>query len=206
MAHWGRWLICSAGMQFSISFSLTGTKDPVMSPAGIGFPIPVMKLGLLRCVLSVNCQSAHVDGPGMTHSCSSAMQDRNLVEADCVIWHSFGVTHIPRIEDWPVMPAEHVGFFLKPFGFFDANPSLDIPVGRNMSSREHGVPIAACPSCGSKTHTSRNPHPMMHIKCVPCSETVACIRAHACTPSDSCHCSPSQQAACYIGTCTHFKP
>jgi len=86
------------------------------------------------------------------------------VEADCVIWHSFGVTHIPRIEDWPVMPAEHVGFFLKPFGFFDANPSLDIPVGRNMSSREHGVPIAACPSCGSKTHTSKNPHPMMHIK------------------------------------------
>ncbi|KAL0041485.1 hypothetical protein WJX79_005084 [Trebouxia sp. C0005] len=91
-------------------------------------------------------------------------QDRNLVEADCVIWHSFGVTHIPRIEDWPVMPAEHVGFFLKPFGFFDANPSLDIPVGRNISSREHGVPIAACPSCGSKTHTSKNPHPMMHIK------------------------------------------
>lgn len=94
------------------------------------------------------------------------MQDRNLVEADCVIWHSFGVTHIPRIEDWPVMPAEHVGFFLKPFGFFDANPSLDIPVGRNMSSREHGVAIAACPSCGSKTHTSKNPHPMMHIKYV----------------------------------------
>ena len=92
------------------------------------------------------------------------LQDRNLVEADCVIWHSFGVTHIPRIEDWPVMPAEHVGFFLKPFGFFDANPSLDIPVGRNMSSREHGVPIAACPSCGSKAHTSKNPHPMMHIK------------------------------------------
>lgn len=94
------------------------------------------------------------------------VQDRNLAEADCVIWHSFGVTHIPRIEDWPVMPAEHVGFFLKPFGFFDANPSLDIPVGRNMSSREHGVPIAACPSCGSKTHTSKNPHPMMHIKYV----------------------------------------
>lgn len=64
------------------------------------------------------------------------------------------------------MPAEHVGFFLKPFGFFDANPSLDIPVGRNMTSREHGVPIAACPSCGSKTHTSKNPHPMMHIKYV----------------------------------------
>ena len=98
--------------------------------------------------------------------CMLVLQDRNLVDADCVLWHSFGVTHIPRMEDWPVMPAEHVGFFLKPFGFFDANPSLDIPIGRNMSSREHGVPVAACPSCGSKAHTSKNPHPMMHIKSV----------------------------------------
>ena len=102
------------------------------------------------------------DHPPM--GCMLALQDRNLVDADCVLWHSFGVTHIPRMEDWPVMPAEHVGFFLKPFGFFDANPSLDIPIGRNMSSREHGVPIAACPSCGSKAHTSKNPHPQMDNK------------------------------------------
>lgn len=24
----------------------------------------------------------------------------------------FGVTHVPRLEDWPVMPVEHVGFTL----------------------------------------------------------------------------------------------
>ena len=24
----------------------------------------------------------------------------------------FGVTHVPRLEDWPVMPVEHVGFNL----------------------------------------------------------------------------------------------
>jgi len=24
----------------------------------------------------------------------------------------FGTTHIPRLEDWPVMPVEHIGFML----------------------------------------------------------------------------------------------
>ena len=34
-----------------------------------------------------------------------------------------------RVEDWPVMPVEQTGFWLKPVGFYDANPSLDIPPG-----------------------------------------------------------------------------
>ena len=25
-----------------------------------------------------------------------------------MVWHSFGVTHVPRVEDWPVMPKESV--------------------------------------------------------------------------------------------------
>lgn len=24
----------------------------------------------------------------------------------------FGITHVPRLEDWPVMPVEHIGFHL----------------------------------------------------------------------------------------------
>ena len=43
------------------------------------------------------------------------------------MWHTFGATHIPRLEDWPVMPVEHVGFALRPVGFFDRNPTLDVP-------------------------------------------------------------------------------
>ena len=27
----------------------------------------------------------------------------------------FGVTHIPRLEDWPVMPVERIGFMLMVF-------------------------------------------------------------------------------------------
>jgi primary-amine oxidase len=54
-------------------------------------------------------------------------QDRPLVDTDIVVWHSFGVTHIPRPEDWPVMPVEYAGFTLIPYGFFDRNPALDVP-------------------------------------------------------------------------------
>jgi primary-amine oxidase len=54
-------------------------------------------------------------------------QDRPLEDADVVLWYVFGIHHITRVEDWPVMPADAVAFWLKPFGFFDRNPSLDVP-------------------------------------------------------------------------------
>jgi len=53
--------------------------------------------------------------------------DRSLVGTDVVVWHTFGVTHVPRPEDWPVMPVEYCGFLLAPVGFFDRNPALDVP-------------------------------------------------------------------------------
>lgn len=53
--------------------------------------------------------------------------DRSLVETDLVLWHTFGVTHIVRPEEWPIMPVERTGFSLVPAGFFDANPALDVP-------------------------------------------------------------------------------
>jgi primary-amine oxidase len=53
--------------------------------------------------------------------------DRSLVDTDLVLWHTFGVTHIVRPEEWPVMPVERTGFALVPTGFFDANPALDLP-------------------------------------------------------------------------------
>ena len=52
--------------------------------------------------------------------------NRSLVDTDVVLWHTFGVTHIPRPEDWPVMPVEYAGFLLVPVGFFDRNPALDV--------------------------------------------------------------------------------
>lgn len=54
-------------------------------------------------------------------------QDRPLVEQDLVVWYTFGHHHVPRPEEWPVMPVAMIGFKLKPVGFFDRNPSLDVP-------------------------------------------------------------------------------
>lgn len=53
--------------------------------------------------------------------------NRSLVNTDLVVWYNFGHHHIPRPEDWPVMPVAYSGFWMKPDGFFDRNPALDVP-------------------------------------------------------------------------------
>jgi primary-amine oxidase len=53
--------------------------------------------------------------------------NRDLVQQELVVWHTFGFTHFPRTEDWPIMPVDRMGFTLKPHGFFDRNPTLDVP-------------------------------------------------------------------------------
>jgi primary-amine oxidase len=58
-------------------------------------------------------------------------QDRALTDTDVVVWYTFGVNHVARPEDWPVMPVEYTGFTLKPVGFFDRNPALDVPPSTN---------------------------------------------------------------------------
>nr|CAD1820098.1 unnamed protein product [Ananas comosus var. bracteatus] len=63
-------------------------------------------------------------------------KNRSLEETDIVLWYIFGVTHIPRLEDWPVMPAERIGLCLCisitssvniPHGFFNCSPAVDVP-------------------------------------------------------------------------------
>jgi primary-amine oxidase len=66
----------------------------------------------------------HPGGAGLP---SFIAGDRDINGTDIVLWHTFGPTHYPRPEDWPVMPAARCGFTLKPTGFFDRNPTLDVP-------------------------------------------------------------------------------
>jgi primary-amine oxidase len=54
-------------------------------------------------------------------------RDRSIENTDIVLWYVFGINHVTRPEDWPVMPVDTVSFWLKPFGFFDRNPALDVP-------------------------------------------------------------------------------
>ena len=53
--------------------------------------------------------------------------DRPIRDRDIVVWHTIGMHHLPRSEDWPVMPTVWYGFELRPFDFFDRNPALDLP-------------------------------------------------------------------------------
>jgi primary-amine oxidase len=71
--------------------------------------------------------------------------DRPLENTDVVVWYSFGAHHVVRPEDWPVMPTSYAGFMLKPVGFFDGNPALDMPRSEpachtgNGSGNGHGA-------------------------------------------------------------------
>ena len=52
--------------------------------------------------------------------------DASVENTDVVCWYSFGAHHVVRAEDWPVMPTAYIGFMLKPVGFFDRNPSINL--------------------------------------------------------------------------------
>jgi len=56
-----------------------------------------------------------------------AAQHRRVVNADIVLWYTMGFHHVPRPEDWPVMPTLWHSLSLVPDGFFDRNPALDVP-------------------------------------------------------------------------------
>jgi primary-amine oxidase len=65
--------------------------------------------------------------------------DRSVDGADIVLWHTFGMTHFPRPEDWPVMPVDTAGFKLKPYGFFGRNPTLDVPASTSAHCHTIGL-------------------------------------------------------------------
>ncbi|OJD33733.1 copper amine oxidase [Diplodia corticola] len=62
-------------------------------------------------------------------------QPSSVRNEDIVVWHTFGSTHNPRIEDWPVMPCEKMVVGLKPLNFFLRNPGLDVAVSTQHSNQ-----------------------------------------------------------------------
>jgi primary-amine oxidase len=66
--------------------------------------------------------------PGFAGLPTYVEADRPLEDTDVVLWYSMGAHHVVRPEDFPIMPVTKIGFHLKPAGFFDANPAIDLPV------------------------------------------------------------------------------
>ena len=85
--------------------------------------------------------NAHQGGAGVPEYSSG---DRTLDGEDIVLWHTFGLTHFPRPEDWPIMPVDYAGFWFKPYGFLDQNPAMDVP----ESSQAHSTGDAGGGCCG----------------------------------------------------------
>ena len=44
-----------------------------------------------------------------------------------MLWYVFGIHHITRPEEWPVMPVDTVSFWLKPDRLLRPQPALDVP-------------------------------------------------------------------------------
>lgn len=55
------------------------------------------------------------------------LKNRPIEYEDVVLYLTSGVTHIPRVEDWPIMPTHRAGFRIVPAGFFSKNPAMGVP-------------------------------------------------------------------------------
>ncbi|KAK6906461.1 hypothetical protein I204_00732 [Kwoniella mangroviensis CBS 8886] len=74
-----------------------------------------------------------------------ARQD-NVANDDLVLWHTFGLTHNTRVEDFPVMPCETHTISLKPVDFFTASPAIDVPPSTQAFNKSTLV-NGSCGSC-----------------------------------------------------------
>jgi primary-amine oxidase len=55
-----------------------------------------------------------------------AARRRQVRNADIVLWCTMGFHHIPRPEDWPVLPTMWHSLALVPDGFFGGNPAIAV--------------------------------------------------------------------------------
>jgi len=106
------------------------------SPSGKRMPFVYKQLWVTR----FNAEERFPGGEFMNHSDGSdgvhsyATDGRSIESQDIVAWHVFGLHHLPRPEDFPVQPVAKTGFRLVPTGFFDTNPTLDLPGRSNAAS------------------------------------------------------------------------
>ena len=107
------------------------TRAPARNPKGEFFAMAERPLSSARDPYSPDelCaagefQNLGRDGEGLP---AWTRANRSITDADVVLWYTLGITHVPRPEDWPYMPAHRGPFRLVPTSFFSRNPTLDVP-------------------------------------------------------------------------------
>ena len=125
----------STGYKLHPEHSIRAFVRP-QSPSGTRMPFVYNQ----RWLTQYDAEERFPGGEFMNHCDGSdgvqvySTQGRSIENADVVAWHVFGLHHLPRTEDFPVQPVAKTGFKLVPVGFFDSNPTLDLPPGVNESS------------------------------------------------------------------------
>ncbi len=93
-------------------------------------------------VTAYDAEERYPAGEYMNHSTGAGglsdviKADRPVANTDIVLWHVFGLHHVPRPEDFPVQPVITCGFKLMPAGFFATNPAIDLPSEVNTASQQ----------------------------------------------------------------------
>lgn len=110
---------------------------------------------------------------------------KNIRKTDLALWINFGVTHVPRPEDFPVMPVEHCRLMLKPVGFFDKNPGVCAERhSRREADPSHspGRPRHDRPILGGGVRARRSEGDRRRLLCIECDRiqqpSSACTRRH----------------------------
>lgn len=86
-------------------------------------------------------------GSGVATWIKTREKPEHVRNEDLVVWHTFGTTHNPRVEDWPVMPVEKMAVTLKPTNFFSRNPALDVPISNQADNKSVLVTDDAGSAC-----------------------------------------------------------
>lgn len=122
----------------------TGTRDSLGQAAGyvlIPGPLPSLLTGeeaLLRrratfathalWVTAWNASERYAAGeapgqdPGGAGLPTFVADDEPVEDADLVVWYTTGISHLPRPEEWPVMPVSRIRFELRPRHFLTVTP------------------------------------------------------------------------------------
>ncbi|KAH8721970.1 copper amine oxidase [Ilyonectria robusta] len=96
--------------------------------------------------------------PGDRVRADGTRQGDDARRSSPVVWSVFGLTHNPRVEDWPVMPVEINQIHLHPVDFFTANPALDVPSTKNKAS----VLLSCCGNTDADKKPSVQEDPASH--------------------------------------------